>query len=712
MRTEITRNRPRFAARNPIARNRPRLAIRTAIAHTRLALAAKTAIALTLLFAATAALFALQPDAVSASPAHQQRTAIVDLVTLKDDSTGRRRSGYAPGATLRAEIRIRDRRESRYFPKDEPGHHADYLVSIAIKDPDDNIIYDAAQSPADMRPLRLAPARRADADFTWTIPYAATEGKYILTASVRRAETPSRALHKFAHNFGVRHDDAYIFLSDRRITFGDIEADETPAAGVIIAPRNRAAGALLWRVTDWPQDWLDLIHPPLDPNNPDQSIEITNAGQLRFRVRPDALRGNYRDEALVETNAGDLTIQLYADINRRAGGSIERLRIPPRTALSPGDQLRAQFRVRNTGDVTLQYRAVFLIYGPSGALIYDTNRAGQDILLTLSPDQRADDLAFLWQIPYGSPPGEYALETELRAAHDYELPPFDAIRLNSEDAQTFKVLYAPRLSISPTSWKFPQATEGEPSHSQATFTLTNVGKRGSLTWQIAALPAWTEPVGATGDTSDQSTLTIRLKENIPAGRYDDTLHITSNGGETHIPLSVIILPAPTATATTIIRPSSTPTPTNTPNPTATPTPIPTSTPAPTHTATATPMPTATPAPTHTPSATPSPTPTNTPTLTHTPTYTATPMPTATPAPTSTATPTPTYTPAPSDTPIPTPTETPVPVASGCNAPTSPSSSLPNLALLITPVAILTARRRLTLLSQLPQKFFGYFFLKK
>ena len=430
MRTEITRNRPRFAARNPIARNRPRLAT-------------KTAIALTLLLAATAALFAIQPDVASASPARQQRTAIVDLVTLKDDSTGRRRSGYAPGATLRAEIRIRDRRESRYFPKDQPGHHADYLVAIAIKDPDDNIIYDAALSPADMRPLRLAPSRRADAEFTWTIPYAADEGKYILTASVRRAEQPAIALHKFAHNFGVRHDDAYIFLSDRRITFGEIEEDETPEGGVIIAPRNRSAGPLLWRVTDWPQDWLDLIHPPPDPNNPDQSIQITNAGQLRFRVRPDALRGNYRDEALVETNAGDLTIQLYADINRRAGGSIERLRIPPRTALSPGAELRAQFRIRNTGDVTLQYRAVFLIYGPSGALIYDSNRADQDILLTLSPDQRADDLAFLWQIPYGSPPGEYALETELRAAHDYELPPFDAIRLNSEDAQTFKVLHAP-----------------------------------------------------------------------------------------------------------------------------------------------------------------------------------------------------------------------------------------------------------------------------
>ncbi len=684
--------------------------MRTTIARNRLA----SIVALTLLCALTAALFAIQPNVASASPAHQQRTAIVDLVTLKDDSTGRRRSGYAPGATLRAEIRIRDRRESRYFHKDTPGHHADYLVAISIKDPDDNTIYDAAQSPADMRPITLAPSRRADADFTWTIPYAAAEGKYILTASVRRAEQPAIALHKFAHNFGVRHDDAYIFLSDRRITFGEIEADETPEAGVIIAPRNRSAGPLLWRVTGWPQDWLDLIHPPLDPNNPDQSIRITNAGQLRFRVRPDALRGNYRDEALVETNAGDLTIQLYADINRRAGGSIERLRIPPRTALSPGAELRAQFRIRNTGDVTLQYRAVFLIYGPSGALIYDSNRANADVLLTLSPDQRADDLAFLWQIPYGSPPGEYALETELRAAHDYELPPFDAVRLNSEDAQTFKVLHAPRLSISPPSWKFPQLPEGYAADPlpQATFTLTNVAKRG-LTWQIASIPTWTEPISPIMGASDQSEITIRLKPDLPAGRYNDTLHITSNGGETHIPLSVIILPAPTATATTIIRPSSTPMPTNTPNPTATPTPIPTATPTPTHTATATPMPTDTPAPTHTPSATSSPTPTNTPMPTHTPTYTATPTPTHTPAPTSTATPMPTDTPtpAPSETPSPTPTETPAP-SGGCNTPTSPQSTLPNLALILTPVAILALRRRLTLLSTPTQKFFGYFFLKK
>ena len=667
--------------RTAIARNRPaRLALGIAL------------LALALLLALAAAIFAIQSRAAhAAAPAQSQRLVIVDLVTLKDDSTGRRRSGYAPGATLRAEVRVRDRRESRYFPKDTPDHYADYLVAIAVKDPDDNIIYDAALSPADMRPLRLAPARRGDVAFLWTIPYAAPEGKYILTASVRSAAQPARAVHKFAHNFGVRPDDAYIFTSARRVSFGDVEADETPVGGVIIAPRNRAAGPLVWRVTEWPKDWLDLLHPPLDPANPDQSIEITNTGQLRFQVRPDALRGNYRGEAIVATNAGDLKIQLYADINRRAGGRIERFRVRPRAAIAPGDEIRAEFRIRNTGETTLRYRAVFLIYAPSGALIYDSNRAGEDILITLAPDQRADDLTFAWQVPYGSPPSEYALEAELRAAHDYELPAFDAVRLNSEDAETFKVLKGPRLSISPTSWKFPQTTEGYSDPPQATFTLTNVGKRG-LTWQIAALPAWLAPVGATGATSDQSDLTLRLKDNIPQGRYSDALHITSNGGDARIPLSIIILPAPTPTPTTIIRPSATPAPTHTP------TPAPTETP--THTPSATPSPT--PMPTDTPSPIPTDTPTHTPTpsATHTPTptHTSAPTSTATPSPKPTATPIPTYTPAPTNTPIPTntplptPTATPAPASFGCNAPANSSPAPANLALPLAPIIALAARR--------------------
>lgn len=672
--------------------------MRTAIVRNRPARVVALGIALLALALAAAAVFALQsPAAHAAAPAQSQRLVIVDLVTLKDDSSGRRRSGYAPGATLRAEVRVRDRRESRYFPKDTPDHYADYLVAIAVKDPDDNIIYDAALSPADMRPLRLAPARRGDVTFLWTIPYAAPEGKYILTASVRRAAQPARAVHKFAHNFGVRPDDAYIFTSDRRVSFGDVEADETPVGGVIIAPRNRAAGPLTWRVTDWPQDWLDLLHPPLDPANPDQSIEITNTGQLRFQVRPDALRGNYRGEAIVATNAGDLKIQLYADINRRAGGRIERFRVRPRAAIEPGDEIRAEFRVRNTGETTLRYRAVFLIYAPSGALIYDSNRADEDILITLAPDQRADDLAFVWQVPYGSPPGEYALEAELRAAHDYELPAFDAVRLNSEDAETFKVLSGPRLSVSPTSWKFPQTTEGYADPPQATFALTNVGKRG-LTWQIAALPAWAEPVGATSATSDQSDLTLRVKESAPQGRYADALHIASNGGDARIPLSIIILPAPTPTPTTIIRPSATPAPTHTPTlaPTDTPSPTPTPTdtpiPTPTHTATPSPIPTDTPTHTPTPSAT------NTPTPTHTsaPTTTATPIPTYTPTPIPSATPThtppATHTPAPTNTPLPTPTATPAPASFGCNAPANSSPAPANLALLLAPIAALVARR--------------------
>ena len=679
------------------------------IAHNRLArLFALSVVAL------LAAAYALQSDPLTAAPAQQQqRLVIVDLVTLKDDSTGRRRNGYAPGATIRAEIRIRDRRETRYFPRDTPVHHADYLVAISVRDPDDNTIYDAALSPDEMRPLRLAPARRGDVEFTWTIPYAADEGKYILTASVRKADAPARAVHKFAQSFGVRGDDAYIFISDRRISFGDIEADETPIGSVIIAPRNRDAGPLIWRVTDWPSDWLELLQPPPDPTNPDESIEVTNTGQVRFRVRPHALRGNYRGEAIIHTNAGELAIQLYADINRRAGGSLERLRLRPRTALSPGDELRAEFRIRNTGDTTLRYRAVFLIYAPSGALLYDSNRADADILITLAPDQRADDLAFVWQIPYGSPPGEYALEAELRAAHDYELPVLDAVRLNSEDAETFKVLKGPRLSVSPTSWKFPHITEGEPSPlPQATFTLTNVGKRG-LTWRIASLPAWTESVGATSDTAEQSEITIRVKENLPQARYSGHLHITSNGGDARIPLSIIVLPAPTPTATTIIRPSSTPThtatpvPTNTPTQTATPTPTPSATPTKTPTSTATPTPTPTDAPTHTA------TQTHTPTDTPAPSATSSPTPTDTPTPTATSSPMPTYTPIPTSTPLPTPTATPTPAASGCNTPTHPSpSALPNLALLLTPIALLAARRRLTLLSTPTQKFFGYFFPKK
>ena len=608
-----------------------------------------------LLLAAAALLW--HADGLAASQlADTRRLVVVDLVTLRDDADGKRRSIFQRGARMLVDVRIKDRRDADDGVEGSPDYERRYAVAIWVKDPDDGVIYDGAVAAA-MREIALAPFKRGSVRFEWNVPYGAPDGRYILYASVRYADNPGRVVHRFAQAFGVNERQTYIYTSKRGIEFGEVVKDETPTGSLIIARRNRDAGDLAWRVVDWPSDWLDLLEPAVDPDNPDQSVEVVNTGTLRFGVRASALRGSFRDEVVVRSNAGDLRFDVSANINRRARGTLERVRVQSRT-LDAGQELRVEFRIANEGDATVDYRAVFTIQGPDGAIAYDSNRAGEDVLMRLAAGERSELLTFRWQAPYGAYGGEYRVGVELRNAHEFNTAAFDAIRVyDDDDAEIFKVREGARLAVSPSEWRFGTITAGGDA-TTAIFNLSNKGSRKqALQWEVAAVPDWVEIAGASSGVGG-GELAVGVRAGLAPGRYGGALEIASNGGTALAPLSLAVRAGPTATATTIVRPSSTPTGTAVAMPAI----------APTHTATAVPTNTATStqiatvAPTSTPIARakttialihPS-TATAVPTSTLTPTSTTTPAPTA--APTSAPTPLPvvvatTSTPAPTLTPV-------------------------------------------------------------
>ncbi len=612
-----------------------------------------------LLLLLTAAALLWQADRLAAAQlADTRRLVVVDLVTLRDDADGKRRSIFQRGARMLVDVRIKDRRDADDGVEGSPDYEKRYAVAIWVKDPDDGVIYDGTAAAA-MREIALAPSKRGSVRFEWNVPYGAPDGRYILYASVRNADDPGRVIHRFAQAFGVNERQTYIYTSKRAIEFGDVVKDETPTGSLIIARRNRDAGDLAWRVVDWPSDWLDLLEPAVDPDNPDQSVEVVNTGTVRFGVRASALRGSFRDEVVVRSNAGDLRFDVSANINRRARGALERVRVQPR-ALDAGQDLRVEFRIANEGDATVDYRAVFTIQGPDGAIAYDSNRAGEDVLMRLAAGERSELLTFRWQVPYGAYGGEYRIGVELRNAHEFNTAAFDAIRVyDDDDAEIFKVREGARLAVSPSEWRFGTITQGDDA-SMVVFNLSNRGSRKqALQWEVAAVPDWVEIAGASSGVG-AGELAVGVRAGLAPGRYAGALEIASNGGTALAPLILAVRAGPTATATTIVRPSSTPTgttvvPTAAVMPTIAPTRTSTVTIALTHTATitATAVPTETPmvratatvVPTNTATFAPTSTPvaraTSTATIALTHTSTATALPSSTLTPTSTTTPAPT-----------------------------------------------------------------------
>ena len=625
-----------------------------------------------LLLLTAAALLWHADGLAAAQPGDTRRLVVVDLVTLRDDADGKRRSIFQRGARMLVDVRIKDRRDADDGVEGSPDYERRYAVAIWVKAPDDGVIYDGTAAAA-MREIALAPSKRGSVRFEWNVPYGAPDGRYILYASVRYADDPGRVIHRFAQAFGVNERQTYIYTSKRAIEFGDVVKDETPTGSLIIARRNRDAGDLAWRVADWPSDWLDLLEPMVDPDNPEQSVEIVNTGTLRFGVRASALRGSFRDEVVVRSNAGDLRFDVSANINRRARGELERVRVQPK-ALDAGQDLRVEFRIANEGDATVDYRAMFTIQGPDGAIAYDSNRAGDDVLMRLAAGERSELLTFRWQAPYGAYGGEYRLGVELRNAHEFNTAAFDAIRVyDDDDAETFKVREGARLAVSPSEWRFGTITHGDDVE-RAVFNLSNRGSRKqALQWEVASVPDWVEIAGASSGVG-AGELALSVRAGLAPGRYAGALEIASNGGTALAQLSLAVRAAPTATATTIVRPSSTPTGTAVAAvaPTSTVTVIPTIAPTETSTVTPTVVPTNTAIATQTPTVTPTSTPTARATAT-TSTVALTHMSTATALPTSKLTPTSTITPAPTSasTPAPSSALTPMVVAATSTATPTP-----------------------------------------
>ena len=699
-------------------------------------LAAKSPLAIGVLSLLSISLLSL--NAVHAAPLPQstQLQIRIDSITLRDDLAldDRDRTTFDRGAKLIAKVDLTDLRDDASVSENDPEYRLQYTLDFAIRHVRTGTIYDSSEDPTNSRQITLAPSESGSAELEWNIPYDFPSNDYTFRVNIDLAGVSNTEGHFSERDIHIANRSKYIFKEEDRWNFQNVVDEETPRTKrILISPVNPDAGDLVWRVTDWPSEWLELIEPMPDPLDPSRSVEVTNTGFLQLRVSSSALVGNFSDEVVVTSNAGQIVFPVIANINRSPGGDIDDFDVSPRQVRA-GEEVKFGYRIINNGRTDLQYRVTFVVRGPSNAVVYDSSVSDEDDFVEVADGQTSDARLFAWQVPYGSVKGDYRVGIELRNAYEFDARPYDAIDTTDTKAKVFNVLAGAKISVSPPEWQFGSILEQEIERQTATLSVTNVGIP-TLEWQVVSLPDWVELINLPLQTqqSGDGIVVLRLKEGIALGNYLDILKIDSNGGEFEAVLGVNIRsgarPTPTRTHTPVPMPTHTPLPTAEPTATPVAEPAPTDTPVPEPTATGTPIPepTATPATEPAPTDTPVPEPTATGTPIPEPTATPAtePAPTATPVPAPTVTGTPV--PAPTATPIPEPvatntplaesaeaTNTPVPVptslqpgvsdkppggaCSEAPQPLSPMTALANLAMLLAPIGLaggarLTVRRR-------------------
>ena len=483
-----------------------------------------SASALKLLAAAglMAAIFAGIQTATTTHAAPQAQSGSLEVriqrITLISDFEDTIRSTFDRGARINAELELKDLRDPDKIDIDDPEYDAEYTLSFSVNSLRAGTVLQGRDDPSNLTTITLEPGEEGTGTITWNVPYGFPAGEYNFRAEISTADSPDQIEHYLQREFRISAGSDYVLISNKRIDFGNIKDEETPRSDpILIAPINGRAGDLTWRITDWPREWLNLIEPPPDPEDPTRSVEVINNDYtIILQVSDTALFGNFANEdVVISANAGEYIVKVSAKINRHASGEIEAFSVNPPRQVDAGGTVSIRYRIDNTGRTDVLYRVTFTVVSPSNAIIYDSSTTGDDQIIHVPDDDTSGNLEFLWQVPFGANDGNYRVGIELRDAYDFGSAPFDTIDATHSDAAVFKVLEGPRIRVSRTEFQFGSVLEQASQPREATFRIDNVGRL-MLEWEVESVPNWIELVSPPRpqETADGAVTVLRLKDNI------------------------------------------------------------------------------------------------------------------------------------------------------------------------------------------------------
>ena len=308
------------------------------------------------------------------------------LILLTDievmDTKDKIRDLFEPAEPVIIEVEIADARFFVNVSDDDPNINQDYLVVLNVVGPRDIPLYDSLEEGESIQ-ISSLPEERQVVVFRWKIPLIARRGGYDVFISIRMLDDPTTVIDEMDDGFFV-DVTAELFVSKSLVDFGKVVEDETPSQNIIVT--NSGDGILVWKIVEYPDDWLDLLSPPLNQTQID-------TGRITLEVSQAALLVEFEGELVIESNAGDRDVTIIASVDRNPDGNFTRIR-PQDDSVKPGAQLDFVFRIENDGDVDIDYRATFFILGPSNSVIYNSNSAGEDLQIHVQSKEESDRTTF------------------------------------------------------------------------------------------------------------------------------------------------------------------------------------------------------------------------------------------------------------------------------------------------------------------------------
>ena len=228
-----------------------------------------------------------------------QTVEITSLVVL-DAKTDREESVFPKGTKIQIKVRFTDTRNPSVFDDDDPDYDQDYVVVFEVQDDTGRTIYSTDDVIQGNKDLRLEPEERKRITFNWNAPFEARTSRHTIIITVREAANFPNVHDEESTTVVIQSSSASLFLSESSIDFGDVTDDDTPQARIILANPNRAAGDLIWKITELP-DWLELIFPEASEEDSQESVLMTNNHTIILQVRSSILKGNLNDEFKLAT---------------------------------------------------------------------------------------------------------------------------------------------------------------------------------------------------------------------------------------------------------------------------------------------------------------------------------------------------------------------------------------------------------------------------
>ena len=198
-----------------------------------------------------------------------------------------------------------------YRIDNEGSTDVEYRITFVVRSPSNAIVYDSSAAGEDVILTVSDGGTSGNRTFNWQAPFGSIKGEYKVGIELRNAHNfqavpfhTIRTSAQDAETFDMR-EGAKILVSPNEWQFGSVTEGEYKSLATFNVS-NTAKPMLNWKVAAFPE-WTELVAPRAP-----QSGE----GVVGLLLRDDLEPGNYTGDLKIESNGGEATLRLAANVRR------------------------------------------------------------------------------------------------------------------------------------------------------------------------------------------------------------------------------------------------------------------------------------------------------------------------------------------------------------------------------------------------------------